>query len=67
MTITFALLEKYRDIIKFDTPPGGCACPSIDSCKDCPFEKGGCQLDLDLPKHSALLKAFRQKYPELFI
>ena len=67
MTITFALLEKYRDIIKFDTPPGECACPSFNHCGDCPFEQEGCQLDLESPKHSALLKAFRQKYPELFI
>ena len=67
MKLTFALLEKYRDIIKFDIEPEECACPSISHCKDCPFEQGGCQLDLESPKYSALLKAFRQKYPELFI
>ena len=67
MKLTFALLEKYRDIIKFDVDTGECACPSISRCKDCPFERGGCQLELESPKHSALLKAFRQKYPELFI
>lgn len=67
MTITFALLEKYRDIIKFDVDPGECACPSITKCKNCPFYQTMCQLELESPKHSALLKAFRQKYPELFI
>ena len=67
MILTFALLEKYRDIIKFDADPGECACPSISRCKDCPFEQEGCQLELESPKHSALLKAFKQKYPELFI
>ena len=66
MKLTFAILEKYRDIINF-TAEAACPLKEFHWCKDCPFEQGGCQLDLESPKHSALLKAFRQKYPELFI
>lgn len=77
MKLTFALLEKYRDIINF-TALNEYACPLkiyhsslkiYHSCEDCEFytPEEGCAIAIHAECNQALLSAFKQKYPELFI
>lgn len=70
MKLTFAILEKYRDIIDF-TVHAEHACPLKDFhwCEDCEFYKPGegCTVDIHAKCNQSLLSAFKQKYPELFI
>lgn len=70
MKLTFALLEKHRDIINF-TARNRYACPLkfFRSCEDCEFytPEEGCPIAIHDECNQALLSAFKQKYPELFI
>ena len=70
MKLTFALLEKHRDIINF-TALNTYACPLkfYRSCEDCEFHtpEEGCAMAIHAECNQALLSAFKQKYPELFI
>ena len=68
MKITFALLEKYKDIIDFTISSyDDCACPSFEFCEQCPFYNDYCALDLNDKNIQHIVTAFRNKYPELFI
>lgn len=70
MKLTFAILEKYRDIIDFTAYlERTCPLREFRWCKDCEFHDPdtGCTLDLHAKCSQFLLSAFRQKYPELFI
>ena len=70
MKLTFAILEKYRDIIDFTAyPERACPIKEFRWCEDCEFHKygEGCIIDLRAKCNQSVLSAFRQKYPELFI
>lgn len=70
MKLTFALLEKHRDIINFSALYGfACPLKIYRSCEDCEFHtpEEGCAIAFPGKCNEALLSAFKQKYPELFI
>ena len=68
MKLTFAILEKYRDIINFTTE-AACPMKEFHWCEDCKFYQSevGCTIDIHAKCNQSLLSAFKQKYPELFI
>lgn len=68
MKLTFAILEKYRDIINF-TAEAACPLKEFHWCEDCEFYKSGegCTIDIHAKCNQSLLSVFKQKYPELFI
>lgn len=69
MKLTFALLEKHRDIINFTALDKICPLKIYRSCEDCEFHTSeeGCAIAFPGKCNEALLSAFKQKYPELFI
>lgn len=70
MKLTFAILEKYRDIIDFTAyPERACPLREFRWCESCEFYKyvGGCVIDIHAKCNQSVLSAFRQKYPELFV
>ena len=70
MKLTFAILEKYRDIIDFTAyPERACPIKEFRWCEDCEFHKygEGCTIDLHAKCNQSVLSAFKQKYPELFV
>lgn len=67
MKLTFAVLEKYRDIINF-TSESACPLREFHWCDDCQFyDQSYCTLNIHDKCNAKLLQAFKQKYPELFI
>ena len=66
MKLTFAILEKYRDIIDFNSKHS-CPLKIFRWCDACEFHDDHCILALEEERYKPLLKAFKQKYPELFI
>lgn len=69
MKLTFAVLEKYRDIIDFTSEDRACPLKEFHWCEDCEFytPNRGCTIDIHAKYNQSLLSAFKQKYPELFI
>lgn len=67
MKLTFAVLEKYRDIINFTSKDLACPLKPFRWCDGCEFYDEACTLNIHDKCNAHLLQAFRQKYPELFI
>ena len=67
MKLTFAILEKYRDIIDFTSKDRACPLKEFHLCEGCEFYDKACTIDLHAKCNQSVLSAFKQKYPELFI